>query len=86
MRDRLKFAYEAPNRSKRSQTSVFKQKREHNTTKGNWHNLLFWDFVYRLTFYSSTTFQKPTLILFSGKEAPNLVDPLGGAILSHWAP
>jgi len=28
----------------------------------------------------------PALLLFLGKEAPNLVNPLDQAILSHWAP
>jgi len=32
------------------------------------------------------TFRKPTVLPLSGKEAPNLVDPLDRAILSHWLP
>jgi len=31
-------------------------------------------------------FQKPALVLFSGKEAPNLVDHLELVIIIHWAP
>jgi len=31
-------------------------------------------------------FQKSALLPSSGKEAPNLVDPLDWAILSQWAP
>jgi len=32
------------------------------------------------------TFQKPVLFPSLVKEAPNLVDPLDQAILSHWMP
>jgi len=31
------------------------------------------------------TFREPGLFPSSGKETPNLVDPLDRAILSHWA-
>ena len=31
-------------------------------------------------------FWKPALFLYSGKDAPNLVDPLDPASLIHWAP
>ena len=37
--------------------------------------------VYNL---EETTFRKPTVLPSSGKEAPNLADPLDRAILSHW--
>jgi hypothetical protein len=30
-------------------------------------------------------FWKSALFLFSGKEAPNLLDPLDQGILNHWA-
>jgi len=32
------------------------------------------------------TFQKPALLLSSGKEAPNLMDTLDQAILIYWTP
>jgi len=31
-------------------------------------------------------FQEPAVFLFSGKEAPNLLDPLYWAHFSHWPP
>jgi hypothetical protein len=43
----------------------------------------FLDFVYCLIL--KNTFWKPAVLPSSGKEAPNLVDPLDQAMLSHWA-
>ena len=35
-------------------------------------------------FVKGMAFWKPTLFPTSGKEAPNLVGPLDGAVTSHW--
>ena len=51
------------------------QKREHGTTEVNWHNLLFWDSVYHLIPKRHNVSEDGS-VSFSGKEAPNLVDPL----------
>jgi len=60
-----------------------KHKTEHDWI--NWHNLLFWD-LDRHVIFNRSTFWKPPLFLFSGKEAPNLVDPLDWVILNHCIP
>jgi hypothetical protein len=39
-----------PNQGLHHQISMYKQKTEENTTKVNWHNPLFWDFVHHLLF------------------------------------
>jgi len=46
-----------------------------------WDNLPFFYFVHHLI--KKMTFWKLALLLSSGKETPNLVDPLHRAILSH---
>jgi len=45
---------------------------------------LFLDFVQSLGFLK-TTFQKPTVLLSSGKETPKLVDFLDRSVLSYFA-
>jgi len=45
----------------------------------------FFCFVHRLNL-KNTTFRNPAMFPSSGKEAPNVVDPLNRAILRHWAP
>jgi len=57
---------------------------EQSTTRVNRNNLLFWKFVHHILFQRGTTFWKPALFQFSGKEAFNLVDTLHQAILSQW--
>jgi len=52
------------------------QKREQSTMQYNWHTLLFWDFIRHVISWRSTTFWKPDLFPFSGKEAPNMVDSI----------
>ena len=46
-------------------------------------------FTDRISFFGLCTaskLKKPVLLPYPGKEAPNLVDTLDRAILSHWAP
>jgi len=61
------------------------QKEEYSTTEVNWQKFLFWGLVHHLII-SNKKFQKPALFLFSGKDAPNLVEPLNWASLHLWAP
>jgi hypothetical protein len=49
-------------------------------------NSLFLGSVPIVQFFKNTTFRKPALLPSLDTEAPNLVDPLDRAILSHWAP
>jgi len=44
------------------------------------------DSVQCLNFMQNSAFRKPAVLPPSGKEAPNLVDPLDRAIFSHWIP
>ena len=44
------------------------------------------DSVQRLNFVQNSEFRKLAVLPSSGKEAPNLVDSLDRAILSHWVP
>ena len=50
-----------------------------------WHNFFFLPYPSSNFFYRSTTFHYLATLRYSGKEAPNLVDPLDWAIISHWA-
>jgi hypothetical protein len=82
----LKFAYEAPNHAPHRHIIMCKQKRKHSTTDINWHNLLSWDTYPSFYFSKKHDFWNLAPFQFSGKEVPNLVDPLDQAILSHWVP
>jgi len=63
--------------------SIFKcqeiQKVEQSTTWANLTQSSFWDLSIN-QFFTEALFWKPALFLFSGKEAPNPVNPLGWAI------
>jgi hypothetical protein len=50
------------------------------------HSLALFNICYICKTLHNTLFRKPALLLSLGKEAPNLMNPLDQAILSHWAP
>jgi hypothetical protein len=60
--------------------------REQSTTKVNLPQSFLGTLLIIGPFKEAQTLWKPGLFTFSGKEMPNLVDPLDQAIISHWTP
>ena len=58
-------------------SKVKKSERENRAQLKLTNIIFFRDFVHRQMFWRSMTFRKPVLSLFSGKDVPNLKDPLG---------
>lgn len=91
----FKIVYEVPNQITSNQTmrspikaSITKscrQSREQSISKVNWSSLLFLD-VAHLIFFKETHRFWSRASVSSGREAPNLMDPIDWAVLSYWAP
>jgi len=75
-----------PNKGLHCQTVMCKRTREQSTTKVNLQQSFLGTLPIIELFKEAQTLQKPALFPFSGKEMPNLVDPLDQAILCHWTP
>jgi hypothetical protein len=55
--------------------------------EADWHNLFSVEGLGPSTdFLKKCDVSEAAVFLLSGKEAPNLVDPLDWIILNHWAP
>jgi len=60
---------------------ICREERELTMTEVNSHNLFFLEFVHQLMFQRMITVLKLALSPSSGREAPNVVDPLDQAVL-----
>jgi len=80
------YTVQSSNSAPMFQDNLSVPKKEQSLREEMWRNLLVWNLVHCLISWMCTEFWKPAPFLLSGKEVPNLVEPLDLFILNHWAP